>query len=272
VPQVTSQDNPRLVEAGRLLASGRARRKSGRCVLEGEHLVTMYLARCGVPLTLLVLDGAPASPALATLVRAMPTKDVLRVPRALLATVVTTSPDVGVLAVVPMPAGPVASATTRHVLLDGVQDPGNVGTILRTAAAAGVEHVLLGTGCASAWSPKALRAGQGAQFLVSITEDADLVAWVRTFHAAGGTMVATGVVHGADLYATPIAAPWAIAIGNEGAGLSPALAAAANLAVTIPMPGGMESLNAAAAAAVVLFELVRRQRSTGYCETHSNEK
>ncbi len=241
-------------------------------MLEGEHLVTTYRARYGLPLALVLLDGAAASPALAALVRAMPASDVLHVSRALLATVAATSPDVGVLAIVPIPAAPIAGRAARHVLLDGVQDPGNVGTILRTAAATGIEHVLLGKDCASAWSPKAQRAGQGAHFLTAISEDADLVAWTRAFRAAGGTVAATGVAGGADLYATPIAAPWAIAIGNEGAGLSPALATAASLAVTIPMPGGMESLNAAAAAAVVLFELVRRERAVGYCETQSSEK
>ena len=145
------------------------------------------------------------------------------------------------------------------MLLDDVQDPGNVGTILRTAAAAGVEQVLLSKHCAFAWSPKVLRAGQGAHFLTTIVEDVDLAAWMATFRAGGGRVAALVARGGAPFYRTALERPLALAVGNEGAGLSPALRAAADVEVTIPMPGGMESLNAAAAAAVVLFECVRRE-------------
>ena len=159
-----------------------------------------------------------------------------------------------------------AAALSRRadfcLLLDDVQDPGNVGSMLRSAAAAGVGQVLLSKHCAFAWSPKVLRAGQGAHFYVDLHEDVDLAAWARDFREAGGavvTMVATG---GTDLYDTPFDAHMALAIGNEGAGISAALAAQATQRVTIPMPGGVESLNAAAAAAVCLFECVR-QREAG---------
>lgn len=261
VPRITSRDNPRLVEVARLLASSRDRRKSGRCVLEGEHLITVYLERVGPPLVLVVLEGRDAVPAVAALVAATPAHQVLHVPRALLATVASTSPDVGVLAVVATPFTTLPLPGASHLLLDGLQDPGNVGTVLRTAAAAGVAQVLLSRDCAFAWSPKALRAAQGAHFLTTVVEDVDLPAWAGAFRAAGGTVVATAVGRGEDLYATPIAAPWAVAIGNEGVGLSADVVAAASATVTIPLPGGMESLNAAAATAVVLFELVRRQRA-----------
>lgn len=261
MPRITSRDNPRLAEVARLLASSRDRRKSGRCVLEGEHLVTVYRERVGPPLMLVLLEGRDIAPAIASLVAAMPVQDVLHVPRAVLSTVAATSPDVGVLAVVATPSAPLPPPGMSHLLLDGVQDPGNVGTILRTAAAAGVTQVLLSKDCAFAWAPKVLRAAQGAHFLTTVVEDVDLPLWARRFRAAGGTVVATGVGGGSDLYATPIASPWAVAIGNEGAGLSAAVVATASTTVTIPLPGGMESLNAAAAAAVVLFELVRRQRA-----------
>lgn len=230
-------------------------------MLEGEHLVTVYLERVGPPLALVVLEGRDAAPSVATLVAAMPAHQVLYVPRAILAAVAVTSPDVGVLAVVATPSLPPPPPGASHLLLDGLQDPGNVGTVLRTAAAAGVAQVLLSKDCAFAWAPKVLRAAQGAHFLTTVVEDVDLPAWAGAFRAVGGTVVATGVGRGDDLYTTPIADPWAVAIGNEGAGLSIGLAATASTTVTIPLPGGMESLNAAAAAAVVLFELVRRQRA-----------
>jgi RNA methyltransferase, TrmH family len=127
---------------------------------------------------------------------------------------------------------------------------------LRTAAAAGVEQVLLSAQCAFAWSPKVLRAGQGAHFHLQIFEDIDLVEWARAYR---GTLVAAVAAEGEPLYAVDLTPPIAIAIGNEGAGLSDALRAAAARRVTIPMPGGFESLNAAAAAAVCLFECVRQR-------------
>jgi TrmH family RNA methyltransferase len=189
----------------------------------------------------------------------MPPRDVIVVSAPRFAAVSTLPPAVGALAVVATPAPALPSPARRHLLLDDVQDPGNVGTLLRTAAAAGVEQVLLSQHCAFAWSPKALRAGQGAHFLTTIVEDVDLPAWARRFRATRGQVVATAT-HGAqDLYAAELREPWAVVIGNEGAGVSPALAAEASVAVAIPMPGGTESLNAAAAAAVVLFELVRRR-------------
>ncbi len=139
-----------------------------------------------------------------------------------------------------------------------MQDPGNVGSILRTAAAAGVAQVFLSPRCAFAWSPKVLRAGQGGHFHLEIFEDVDLLAWMKNFH---GTSVATVPSGGDSLFAADLRGPIAIVVGNEGAGLSTALCAAATRRVTIPMPGKFESLNASAAAAVCLFECVRARLS-----------
>ena len=163
------------------------------------------------------------------------------------------------LAVVPVLETASTEPADFCLLLEDVQDPGNVGSMLRSAAAAGVAQVLLSKHCAFAWSPKVLRAGQGAHFHVEIHEDVDLPAWAAAYRAAGGAVVAAVAAGGASLYATPLAGRAAIVIGNEGSGLSPALAAQATQRVTIPMPGGMESLNAAAAAAVCLFECARQR-------------
>jgi TrmH family RNA methyltransferase len=121
--------------------------------------------------------------------------------------------------------------------------------------------VLLSKHCAFAWSPKVLRAGQGAHFCLDIHEDADLAGWAASFRSRGGDVIATLAAGGTSLYDARLAGRIAIAIGNEGAGLDAALAAQATQRVTIPMPGGMESLNAAAAAAVCLFECVRQRRA-----------
>jgi TrmH family RNA methyltransferase len=121
---------------------------------------------------------------------------------------------------------------------------------------AGIARVLLSKGCAFAWSPKVLRAGQGAHFCVDIHEDVDLPGWAKTYRDAGGDVVAAVATGGASLYAAHLVGRVALAIGNEGAGLSAALAAQATQRVTIPMHGHVESLNAAAAA-VLLFEARR---------------
>ena len=215
MPRVTSRHNPRLKEAAALVASSRDRRKAGRCVLEGEHLIGVYLERIGAPETLIV--------------------------EAVFCEVSTLPAAIGVMAVVATPRMTPPAPGRFHLLLDDLQDPGNVGTMLRTAAAAGVDQVLLSKHCAFAWSPKVLRA------------------WAHAFRPQG--RVGATVAHeGVDLYRTRLSLPLAIAIGNEGAGLSPALLGASDLRLTIPMPGGAESLNAASAAAVVLFESVRQQR------------
>lgn len=256
--RVTSRHNPRLREAARLVASARVRRKAGRCVLEGEHLVSVYWERHGPPETLIVTEEALARAPAHALATREPARTLV-VPTAMFAELATLPAGVGMLAVVPTPPSVAVAPADFCLLLDDVQDPGNVGSMLRSAAAAGVQQVLLSKHCAFAWSPKVLRAGQGAHFLLQVLEDVDLAAWAAAYAGAGGDVMAMVAAGGRSLYATALTARIAVAIGNEGAGLSPALAATATLAVTIPMPGGMESLNAAAAAAVCLFECVRQR-------------
>ncbi len=256
--RVTSRQNPRLREAARLIASARDRRKAGKCVLEGEHLVAVYVDRHGAPETLVVTEDALARPAVRALVDRHAERTLV-VPPKLFGELAVLPAGVGVLAVVraPRPAG--AEVGNFCLLLEDVQDPGNVGSILRAAAAAGVTQVLLSSHCAFAWSPKVLRAGQGAHFYVEIHEDVDLAVWARSYRDSGGDVVAMVAAGGTSLFTAPLVGRIALAIGNEGAGISPALAEAANRHITIPMPGGMESLNAAAAAAVCLFECVRQR-------------
>jgi TrmH family RNA methyltransferase len=257
--RVTSRQNPRLRDAARLIASARNRRKAGRCVLEGEHLVTVYRDRHGAPETLIVTDVALAREAVRALVERDPARALI-VSVATFDAIATLPAGVGVLAVVPTPVPSAGPLGDFCMLLDGVQDPGNVGSMLRSAAAAGARQVLLSTHCAFAWSPKVLRAGQGAHFLLDIHEDVDLPSWAAQFRADGGDVAAAVVAGATPLYDAKLRGRLAFAFGNEGAGISAGLAAQASIRVTIPMPGGTESLNAAAAAAVCLFECVRQRR------------
>jgi TrmH family RNA methyltransferase len=259
--RITSRQNPRLKEAARLVASARDRRKAGRCVLEGEHLVEVYGERVGAPETLVVAEPFLDRPGVAALARRFDDR-ALVVPAALFHEMAVLPAEVGVLAVVPSPRLAATPGRAFCLLLDDLQDPGNVGSILRSAAAAGVEDVYLSRACAFAWSPKVLRAGMGAHFHLAIHEDVDLPEWAAAYRARGGTVAAAVGRGGEDVYAARLGRPLAIAIGNEGAGIAPALLAEASERVSIPMPGGVESLNAAAAAAVLLFEAARRVRGT----------
>ena len=257
MPRITSRDNPRLKEAARLIASSRDRRKTGRCVLEGAHVAAAYCARHGTPETLIIAEAALDAPELRALRAAVPPTRMLVVSENAWREFGPLPAGVGVLAVVPTPQPKRGRASDFCVLLEDVQDPGNVGSILRSAAAAGFAQVFLSRDCAFAWSPKVLRAGQGAHFHLEIHEGTDLAGWAREYRGRVVAAVASG---GEPLFSIDLAAPVAIAIGNEGSGLSAALRDVASQRATIPMPGGFESLNAAAAAAVCLFECVRQRR------------
>jgi len=261
MPRITSRQNPRIKALSALLASSRDRRKAGRCVLEGEHLVNVYCERVGPPEDVAVCEDVLDRPGILDIVSRLDGDRVLVVPRRLFGELAVLPADVGILALVPTPQTVLSAPAEFHLLLEDVQDPGNVGSMLRSAAAAGVQQVLLSKGCAFAWSPKTLRAAQGAHFLTTVVENVDLVAWAKAFDAARGRTVGTFVASGRPLYDCALSGRLAIAVGNEGAGLSHALARACAERATIPMPGGMESINAAAATAVVLFECVRQRRS-----------
>ncbi|MCL2872685.1 MAG: RNA methyltransferase [Betaproteobacteria bacterium] len=260
---ITSPHNPQLKDAARLIASAHERRKSRRCVLEGEHLIEMYVARHGLPDALIVTEEAAQTPfvkklALQFAKYRLDEHRLLCASDALFKSIASLPPSIGMLAIIDQPSATTTSGTFC-ILLEDIQDPGNVGTILRTAAAAGVTHAVLSTQSASAWAPKVLRAAQGAHFLLEIVEEVDACEWARAFRADSGLLVGTFAAQGQNVFTASQLQrrPLALALGNEGAGLSEALARLVDIAVTIPMPGRMESLNVASAAAVVLFECVR---------------
>ena len=255
---VTSRHNPRLREAAALIASSRERRKSGKCVLESEHVIAAYVVRHGAPETLIVAEDALSVPAVRDLAEHH-SQRALVVSGALFAAVASLPASIGMLAVVATPRPSPQRFADFCLLVDEVQDPGNIGSMLRSAAAAGVAQVLLSKHCAFAWSPKVLRAGQGAHFCVDIHEDVDLPAWAAGYRKTGADVVATVAAGGTSLFAAPLGNRIGLAIGNEGTGLSADLAAQATHRVTIPMHAGVESLNVAAATAVCLFECVRRR-------------
>jgi len=163
----------------------------------------------------------------------------------------------GVLAVIEIPQPLITAQEACVVLLENIQDPGTLGALLRVAAAAGADAVHLSPGCAEAWSPKCLRGGQGAHFLLAIHENAELPMLAKDFGAPvyAASLGASDVLFDLDLRGRV-----GFAFGNEGAGLSAQLCSVAQPFI-IPMPGKVESLNVATAAAVCLFERVRQLRN-----------
>lgn len=253
---IASRQNPGF-KALRALADDP--RRHGRALLNGIHLVATCLARGVVIRQLLVSESGQRNREIDRLLKSAPGVDCLLLRDSLFRDISGVSTPTGIAAVIDIP--PVAAGTPAGdaVLLDAVQDAGNVGAILRTAAAAGVRDVLLGPGCAGAWTPRVLRAGQGAHFSLAIREQVDLM---PVLASCAGTSIATVAGGGEHLYELDLTGPVFWLVGNEGAGLSPQLAAAATLRATIPLARGTESLNVAAATAVCLFEAVRQRHAS----------
>ncbi|BBP05033.1 RNA methyltransferase [Sulfuriferula plumbiphila] len=248
---VSSPQNARFRHIKKLAESAAMRHEYGQTLLDGEHLLAAALDAGIRPALLITTPAASAHPLLARCAEA----ERLTFSQGLFNVLSPVKTPTGMLALIAIPRSAPPAKTHFCVLLEAIQDPGNLGTMLRSAAAAGVDAVYLSPGCTDAWSPKVLRGGMGAHFAIRIIEDADLPAVAQAF--PGAVCAATlGAAH--SLYQTDLRGAVAFAVGNEGAGLSAELRAAAGMEFTIPMPGRVESLNAAAALAVCLFERVRQ--------------
>lgn len=251
---IQSPQNALFKEARKLLEQRRERIKMGRTLLDGPHLLAAWLD-AGRPVRHILLTQAGlANPEISALIQRTDSPIVVLDER-LFAELSELPSLSGVLAWVAIPDSGALRQTGFCLLLDGVQDPGNVGSMLRTAAAAGVDQVLLSSACADVWSPKTLRAGMGAQAVLDIVERADLPAFVDQF---SGQVAATLLDGATDLYQTNLRGNLALVFGAEGAGITSEMAARANLRLKIPMAPGIESLNVGAAAAICLYERVRQ--------------
>ena len=255
---IASRDNAHFKELKRLCQSGRERRKSGRIVLDGMHLVTAYGECFGAPEEIVVSASGAQGAEISAFLSGVAGCAVTVLADGLFAELASVETPSGILAIVAQPrSARRVDAQADAVVLDGIQDPGNLGSILRSAAAAGFRQVLLSPDCAAAWSPKTLRAAMGAHFLVDIFETCDLPTFLESYR---GLAVLTALDATDDVYKLDLRAPVAWVFGNEGQGVSPAVRQATPSRARIPMPGATESLNVAAAAAICLFETVRQRR------------
>jgi TrmH family RNA methyltransferase len=260
---VQSKQNSRLKDLRRALAQP-GRGGSSLAGIEGPNLLEEAL-RAGLRIpTVFVAQGKEHL--LEGL--ALPAEtEVLLLTRELLDSALATETPQPVAALVEPPEwgwadvlGRSGKAFPMIVVLAGVQDPGNLGTILRSAEAFGATGVLSLPGTVSAWNPKAVRASAGSVFRLPLLAVSVEDCFARLWNA--GVKIWTTAVHGAEAAdRIDLAGPVALLIGNEGNGVPDELAAQADGAVTIPCPGPVESLNAAAAASVLLYEASRQRRS-----------
>jgi TrmH family RNA methyltransferase len=250
---IASAANPLLVRLRRLAADPGAYRRLGEIALEGDHLCTAYIERGGIAPLALIAEPAWDEPALRAL--ALRAAEVAVVaPTQLGAASALDSPP-KIVFVVPWNGAGVVQPNSASLVLDRLQDAGNVGTLLRSAAAFGFAQVLALKGSAALWSPRVLRAGMGAHFSLNLVEgatDADLA-------ALAVPLLATSSHAERAIDATLLPWPCAFAFGNEGQGLAEAVRARCSAELRIPQPGGGESLNVAAAAAVCLYESARQR-------------
>lgn len=255
---ITSRDNPIFKYLKKLAENARERRAEGKTLLDGVHLIESYCQALketdqAEPELVIIPEGKSSLEA-TNLMQQFEHVNTIMFPPLMFAELTPVASSTGILAVVKTPQIVPPDTVEFALMLEDIQDPGNLGSMLRTALGAGVQVVYLSKGCTDAWSPKALRGGQGAQFYLSIIESVDLVETMQNF--AGNTYATT--LNGESLYTQDLSKPCAFVIGNEGAGLSEKVAKTASKKISIPTHQDLESLNAAAAAAVCLFERTRQ--------------
>jgi RNA methyltransferase, TrmH family len=254
---ITSRHNERLKDIRRL-----SRCKGDRALLEGPHLIAEALAAGNELETVLATPEFALGAAARELLAALP-RPPLEVDPALLDEVTDSDSPRGIVAVARLPRAGAAelpvTAGGVYLYLEGLQDPGNLGALARVAEAAGCTAMALGPGSVHPNHPRALRASAGSLLRLPVAVRVPPDALDARLAAVAPAWVALTPHGGRDLFAADFDGTLVIALGSEGAGLSPALQERAGVAVTIPLQAPVESLNVTVAAAVVLFELRRRR-------------
>jgi len=257
---ITSFKNPKIQLVRELLASRKSREENSVCVIEGVRLSEEAVRSGVLPETVLFTDELSARGM--ELLHSIPGDKTtfIKIPPALMRKISATEADQGLMLVIPLQSSPAIGNVDFVLILDQIKDPGNMGTILRTASAAGAQAVIMAPGCVDPFSPKVLRSGMGAHFNIPITS----LTWPRIseFCQRPGNnlnICLTEATSGTSMWTLDLRQPIAIVIGSEADGASVEAKQAANTVITIPMPGGSESLNASIAAGILLYEVVRQR-------------
>ncbi len=264
MPVITSRDHPLVKQLVRIEGSTAYRRKNGLTLIDGIHLIQIHYSVFGPPRNLIVSQSYfedKENKRFLNMLFGNTDPKITILDDTLFRFVAPVKTPTGVLALIDVPETQESSSSREvfSVLLESIQDPGNLGSILRSAAAANVRDVYLSKHCTDAWSPKTLRAAMGAHFFLRIHENSDLIQITGKFP---GSVIATSIQATKNLFETSLSGPTAFAFGNEGSGLSREMIEAAHDNMAIIMPGKTESLNVAAAAAICFFEKVRQDKAT----------
>lgn len=259
---ITSNQNPKVRRVRELLAKRTERDASGAFVVEGVRLVEEALSS-GWPVELVLYSGqlsARGQQALNGL--AAGGADVEEIAGHLMDAITDTETSQGILAVIRRKQLELPDSADFFVIADTIRDPGNLGTLIRTCAAAGVDALFLTPGSVDPFAPKVLRGGMGAHFRLPIHQaDWDAIAARLHGRLRPVRILLSDVAGGQPGWATDLRVPLALVIGSEAEGVSPAARQAADDRIHIPMPGRSESLNAAVAAGILIFEVVRQRHA-----------
>jgi len=257
---ITSLANEK-VKYARSLRRRRQRRREGRFLVEGIRLLEEAVRAGCIPALLFFQPERAETPQAQAILARLRADAVpcFAVSEPVLRSLSETVTPQGFVAVVPQPQLPAPESPNLVLVLDRLRDPGNLGTILRTAAAAGVDELLLGPGTVDPYNPKVVRAGMGAHFRLPLTIGLN---WSQIAERLRGLSVWLADARGERVYdGVDWRQPSALIVGGEARGASDEAAALAHGRLRIPMHGGMESLNAAMATAIILFEAVRQRRA-----------
>ncbi|MEB3753482.1 RNA methyltransferase [Acinetobacter sp. MD2(2019)] len=252
---IASKDNPKIKHLRALIEQNQYRKKQHQTVLEGTHLTLAWLQSQQAIVSIFTTEAALAHPDFEQ-IQQQYTGHIFILSEALYKDLSTLGTSLACLTIIDIPRSSQALKFDEDTLiLDNVQDPGNVGTLLRSAAAANVKQIVCTHGVAALWSPRVLRAGMGAHFALNCYENVDLAQILPQFKIP---VFVTSSHQPQSIYKQDLTQACAWILGNEGQGASEFALEHAQ-AVTIPQPGGQESLNVAIAGSICLFEMTRQR-------------
>ena len=251
---ISSRGNQHFKHLKKLNESPRYRHEVQQTILDGMHLIESYAECFGSPDSIALIEGGNIDK-----IKSYLNEDtqVLEFPAGLFSEIAPVIAPTGILASINIPHLEAPKKQNCILLLEDIQDPGNLGSILRSAGASGVDLVYLSDHCADLWSPKVLRGGQGAHFHLPCIEKVNFSDITKTFT---GKIFAT-TLSGKSIFQEDLKGPVAFIFGNEGNGIHSETMRLTSHSIHIPMKKGIESLNVSAAVSICLYEKYRQEHS-----------
>lgn len=256
---IESKDNS-LFKETKKLKEKRNRSKEGKYIIEGFRLVQEAF-KANMEIEYLIISEGSEDKLNEYLNEYINEEKIYIMKKNLFNMLTSTETPQGAIAVVKNKELPKDIEGEFFLLCDKVQDPGNLGTIIRTAHAAGVDGIILTKGTVDIYNDKSIRSTMGSLFYVPIIQDDEELSFVRKLKGEGFSLVATSLQESKDFFESDLKGKIILSVGNEGNGISEEVFSLADKKVKIPMPGGAESLNVAIATSIILFEKVRQNLS-----------